>query len=100
MLTEVFILIVLQYFQSSKVLVSLISKLLSKIQSSSILTINNDNYLINEATLNICFDLPNWFPFNRDTLEKQGSIAIGNNIDKDLNELLDRIIETYKKLNN
>jgi len=89
-----------QDFQGSKILISLISKLLPKIQSSNILTINNDNYLINEATLNICFDLPNWFPFNRNTLEKQGSIAIGNNIDKDLNELLDRIIETYKKLNN
>ena len=99
MLTEVFIRIVLQYFQSSKVLVSLISKLLSKIQSSNILTINNDNYLINEATLNICFDLPNWFPFNRDTLEnkdqqRQETVSI----DKDLNELLDRIVETYKKV--
>ena len=81
MLTEVFILIVLQYFQGCKILISLISKLLPKIQSSNILTINNDNYLINEATLNICFDLPNWFPFNRDTLEKQGSVAIGNSID-------------------
>jgi len=89
-----------QDFQGSKILISLISKLLPKIQSSNILTINNDNYLINEATLNICFDLPNWFPFNRNTLEKQGSIAIGNSIDKDLNDLLDRIIETYKKLNN
>ena len=51
------------YFQSSKVLVSLISKLiLSKIQSSNILTISNDHYLTDEAILNICIDLPNWFP--------------------------------------
>ena len=87
-----------QEFQGSKILISLISKLLPKIQSSNVLTVNNDNYLINEATLNICFDLPKWFPFNKDTLEKQGSISIGNNIDKDLNDLLDIIIETYKKL--
>ena len=71
-LNEVFIRTILQYFQSSKVLVSLISKLiLSKIQSSNILTISNDQYLTDEAILNICIDLPNWFPFNRDTLENK-----------------------------
>jgi len=72
MLNEVFIRTILQYFQSSKVLVSLISKLiLSKIQSSNILTISNDHYLTDEAILNICIDLPNWCSFNRDTLENK-----------------------------
>jgi len=88
-----------QEYQGSKLLISIISKLIPKIKSTNILTIDTNNELINEATLNIMFSIPSWFPFKKDVLEEKGSEAIGANIESDLNKLLDKIILVYKQTN-
>jgi hypothetical protein len=88
-----------QEYQGSKLLISIISKLIPKVKSTNILTINEaNNELINEATLNIIFSIPSWF-VKKDVLEAKGSEAIGENIESDLNKLLDKIILVYKRTN-
>ena len=86
-----------QEYQGSKLLIALVSNLIPKIKSTNILSINDDNYLINEATLNIYFTIPKWFPLKKEILEEKGSEAIGKNIESDLNNLLDKIIEVFKR---
>ena len=88
-----------QEYQGSKLLISIISKLVPKVKSTNVLTINNNNELINEATLNVIFSIPNWFPFKKDVLEDKGSEAFAKNIESDLNNLLDKIILVYKRTN-
>jgi hypothetical protein len=89
-----------QEYQGSKLLISIVSKLIPKVKSTNILTINEaNNELINEATLNIIFSIPSWFPFKKNILEAKGSEAIGENIESDLNKLLDKIILVYKRTN-
>ena len=85
-----------QEYEGSQLLIALVSNLLPKIKSTNILAISNDNCLINEATLNIYFTIPKFFPFKKEILEHKGSEAIGKNIESDLNNLLDKIIDVYK----
>lgn len=89
-----------QEFQGSKVLKNLISRLLPKVNSYSKFFIDEENRnLVNDAMLEIKFGLPKWFPFKKETIEKNGSETIQKQLENDMKTVMSEIIKSYEAQN-
>lgn len=71
----------------------------SVVSSSKILFDKEREALVNEATLNISFGLPSWFPMPFQAVEDGGSKAIQDTLESDMTATLDKLLYQFWKAN-
>jgi hypothetical protein len=88
-----------QVYEGRQIVKALVSRLpLPTVRSRTIISVANaDNLITNMADLEISFPFPSWFPFPAESVEQTGSEILKRKLVSDLDELLDKIIDTYEK---
>ena len=90
-----------QEYEGSKLFASWLSKILPKVASTNRCSVDPEkSSLINEASLEIKFNLPTWFPIPAHIIDEKGSAVIQQGLDKDLTLLLDNIFKEYENQSN
>lgn len=85
-----------QEFEGSKLFASWLSKLFPQVTSCNKCNYDETiNELSNEASLEIKFNLPAWFPIPAQIIDEKGSAVIQQGLDKDLTILIDNVIKEY-----
>ena len=76
---------------------SLLTSLLPSVRSSSVIKWDESTAtLSNDATLEIEFSIPSWFPLSNESAANDGSSIIQSNMEADIQNLLDNIVAHYK----
>lgn len=86
-----------QEYEGSKLFASWISKLMPKVVSTTQFKINEEaRMFVNDASLEISFGLPGWFPIPADIIQDRGSAIIKASMQKDMETVVSRVIEAFE----
>lgn len=87
-----------QEYEGNKFLARIVSKLIPSVVSANICRVNEAaGVLSNHATLSVSFEVPSWFPFSDEAMERNGSETIGRSMEEDTTRLLGAIVDAYLK---
>eukprot|EP01038_Epipyxis_sp_PR26KG_P012582 gene12582-16873_t len=88
---------VTQTVQGPKLIAQVLSSILPTVKTTNICSIDEVNdKLVNESFLEIKFDLPDWFPFKKEDIERDGSENVRKVMETDLTIFLDKVMKLYK----
>ena len=83
-------------YSGSEVLAKLIRAIVPIVSSHSTIRVDDESGdLVNDAALEIGFDLPNFFPLPKSRIESSGSVVIQKSLADDLQTLSNNIMQAY-----